>query len=146
MSHLIGARGSTPARAVSIIGPMSVASLSPGLTGEARRIVTEDLTAIHLGSGDVPVFGTPALLALIEEAAVAAVHGALPDGSTTVGLRVELEHLAPSRIGAEVRALSRLTAADGRRLTFECEAYDGDTVIGRATHQRIVVDRERFLA
>jgi fluoroacetyl-CoA thioesterase len=123
---------------------MSIASLSPGLVGEARRIVTEDLTAIRLGSGDVPVFGTPALLALIEEAAVAALHGSLPDGSTSVGMRVELDHLAPSRVGAEVRAIARLTAVDGKRLTFECEAFDGETPIGRAMHTRVVVERARF--
>ena len=120
-------------------------SLSAGLTGEARRVVSEDMTAVRLGSGDVPVFGTPALLALIEEAAVTAVRGALPDGATSVGVHVELDHLAPSRVGAEVRALATLTAVEGRALTFECEAYDGDTPIGRATHGRAVVDRERFL-
>ncbi|MGZ4205510.1 MAG: thioesterase family protein [Actinomycetota bacterium] len=118
--------------------------LTTGLMGEARRVVTDELTAIHLGSGDVPVFGTPALLALIEEAAVAAVHDALPDGSTSVGARVELEHLAPSRVGVEVRALARLIAVDGRALTFECEAYEGDKLIGRATHRRIIVERARF--
>lgn len=120
-------------------------SLSAGLRGEARRVVTDDLTAVRLGSGDVPVFGTPALLALIEEAAVTALRGALSDGSTSVGVRVELDHLAPSRLGAEVRALATLTAVEGRALTFECEAYDGDTLIGRAVHRRAVVDRERFL-
>ncbi|MGZ4190397.1 MAG: thioesterase family protein [Actinomycetota bacterium] len=123
---------------------MSTVSLTTGLMGEARRVVTDELTAIHLGSGDVPVFGTPALLALIEEAAVAAVHDALPDGSTSVGARVELEHLAPSRVGVEVRALARLVAVDGRALTFECEAYEGDKPIGRATHRRIIVERARF--
>ena len=119
--------------------------LSAGLVGEARRVVTDDLTAVRLGSGDVPVFGTPALLALIEEAAVTALRGALSDGLTSVGTHVELDHLAPSRVGAEVRALATLTAVEGRALTFECEAYDGETLIGRATHKRAVVDRERFL-
>jgi predicted thioesterase len=124
---------------------MTEVSLSAGLAGEARRVVTEDLTAIRLGSGDVPVFGTPALLALMEEAAVAAVHGALPDGATTVGSHVELDHLAPSRVGVEVRALATLTAVEGRALTFECEAYEGDKPIGRASHRRMIVDREKFL-
>jgi len=119
--------------------------LSAGLAGEARRIVTEDLTAVRLGSGDVPVFGTPALLALIEEAAVAAVHGALPDGATSVGSHVELDHLAPSRVGTEVRAFATLTAVEGRALTFECEAYEGEKPIGRALHKRMIVDREKFL-
>ena len=107
-------------------------------------MVTEDLTAIRLGSGDVPVFGTPALLALIEEAAVAAVHGALPDGATSVGAHVELDHLAPSRVGVEVRALATLTAVEGRARQFECEAYEGDKLIGRASHTRMIVDRKKF--
>ena len=124
---------------------MSEASLSAGLRGESRRVVTPEMTADALGSGDVPVFGTPALLALIEEAAVTALHGALSDGQTSVGTHVEMDHLAPSRVGAEVRALATLTAVEGRALTFECEAYDGDTLIGRAVHRRAVVDREKFL-
>jgi fluoroacetyl-CoA thioesterase len=118
--------------------------VTAGSTGEARRIVTSEQTAIALGSGDVAVFGTPALLALIEEAAVAAVHGQLADGMTSVGARVELEHLAPSRVGAEVRAIARVTRAEGRTLEFECEAYDGETLIGRATHRRAIVPRARF--
>lgn len=120
------------------------ASLSPGLTGEARRLVTDEMTAEHLRSGDVPVLGTPALLALIEEAAVASVRGVLPDGMTSVGGWVDLEHLAPARPGDEVRALARLTKVDGKRLSFECEAYEGDTLLGRALHRRTVVDRARF--
>jgi len=118
--------------------------ITVGSTGEARRIVTNEQTAIALGSGDVAVFGTPALLALIEEAACAALHGLLPDEKTSVGSTVELDHLAPSRVGAEVRALARVTAVDGRKIDFECEAYDGETLIGRATHRRAVVDRSRF--
>ncbi|MCA1830201.1 MAG: thioesterase family protein [Actinobacteria bacterium] len=119
-------------------------ALSAGLTGEARRIVTHDLTAAALGSGDVQVFGTPALLALIEEAAVASLHGSLDEGMTSVGASVTLEHLAPSHVGNEVRAIARLVAVDGKRLSFECEAYDGDTLIGRASHVRVVVARARF--
>lgn len=107
--------------------------------------MTAELTAENLGSGDVPVLGTPAVLALIEEAAVAAVRDALEPGATSVGTWAELEHLAPSRVGAEVRAAAELTAVDGRRLEFACEAYEGDTLIARARHRRLVVDRERFL-
>jgi fluoroacetyl-CoA thioesterase len=124
---------------------MGDGSLSAGLIGETRRVVTIEMTAERLGSGDVPVFGTPALLALVEEAAVTALRAALSDGLTSVGTHVELDHLAPSRVGAEVRALATLTAVEGRALTFECEAYDGEKLIGRATHKRVVVDRDRFL-
>ena len=117
-----------------------------GLRGEARRAVTADNTAEALGSGDVPVFGTPAVLAVIEEAAVAAIAEQLPDGATSVGVWVELEHLAPSRIGAQVVATAELTAVDGRVLHFECEAHDGDRRVASAKHRRSIVDRDRFLS
>jgi predicted thioesterase len=119
--------------------------LSPGLRGDARRVVTDDVTAIALGSGDVPVLGTPTLLALIEEAACAAVAGSIDDGRTSVGTWVELEHLAPSKVGASVIAAAELTAVDGKILEFTCEVRDGDVVVARARHRRAVVDRERFL-
>ena len=120
-------------------------TLSPGLRGEARRVVGDDATAIALGSGDVPVLGTPAVLALIEEAACAAVNGALDDGRTSVGTWVELEHLAPSKVWVEVVATADLTRVDGHTLEFSCEARDGETLVARARHRRAVVDRERFL-
>lgn len=127
----------------------TMTSLEPGLTGTAERVVTDDLLAIALGSGDVPVFGTPALLALMEQAAVAALLGALPDGSTSVGASAELQHIAPTWAGATVRASARLVAVDGRKLRFEIEAHEvtaeGELkLIGRATHARAVVDRARF--
>lgn len=120
--------------------------LEPGLRGEAARTVTAELTAEALGSGTVPVLGTPALLAMMEDAAVAAVAARLEQGTTSVGTWAELEHLAASKVGASVRAAAELVAVDGRELEFVCEAYEGDTLIGRARHRRVVVDRERFLA
>ncbi|MBI4729118.1 MAG: hypothetical protein HY775_06395 [Acidobacteria bacterium] len=118
--------------------------LAPGLRGAAARLVTRDLTAERLRSGDVPALGTPAVLALIEEAAVAAVAGALPPGLTTVGGWVELSHLAPSAVGARVDAAAELIAVDGRTLEFECRAHDGGRLIATARHRRVVVDRARF--
>jgi predicted thioesterase len=120
--------------------------LAAGLRGEARRTVTEELTAVALGSGDVPVFGTPAVLAMMEEAACAAVRPALADGRTSVGTWVELEHLAASKLGASVVATAELTGVEGRTLEFTCEAREGSRVVARARHRRAVVDRERFLA
>lgn len=117
-----------------------------GLRGEARRIVTADNTAEALGSGDVPVFGTPAVLAVIEESAVDAIRKELPEGATSVGVWVELEHLAPSKIGAEVVATSVLTAVEGRVLHFDCEAHDGDRLVAKAKHRRSLVTRDRWLA
>jgi fluoroacetyl-CoA thioesterase len=119
-------------------------SIAIGLTGEARRLVTSELTARALGSGDVDVFGTPALLAMIEEAALTTIASELAPEQTSVGMTASVEHLAPSRVGAEVRAVARVTAVDGRRVSFEAEAFDGETVIGRATHVRAIVDRARF--
>jgi fluoroacetyl-CoA thioesterase len=119
-------------------------AIAPGLTGEAERTVTTDLLASSMGSGDVRVLATPALLAMMEEAAVTAVRDALAGGTTSVGTWVDLDHLAPSRIGARVRAVARLERVDGKRLEFTCEAFDGDTLVGRARHRRAIVDRARF--
>jgi fluoroacetyl-CoA thioesterase len=116
-----------------------------GTRGEARRTVTSADTAEALGSGDVPVLGTPAVLALVEEAACAAIADRLEAGRTSVGTWVELEHVAPSAVGAEVIASAELTSADGTILEFTCEVRDGDRVVARARHRRAIVDRERFL-
>ena len=124
---------------------MERTALSPGLIGEARRVVTSELTAESLGSGDVPVLGSPAVLALMEEAACAAVAGALDGGATSVGTWAELEHLAPSGVGATVSATAELTTVEGRMLEFRCEAREGSKMIARARHRRAIVDREKFL-
>ena len=107
--------------------------------------VTESSTAEYIGSGDMPVLATPALAALMENAAMLAVAAELPEGSTTVGTRLELSHVKASAVGAEVTAEAVLTAVDGRRLTFRIEAREGDTLVGECIHERFVVDRKRFL-
>lgn len=121
-----------------------MSAIEPGPEGSATHVVTDADTARALGSGDVDVYGTPALCALIERAAVAAIADVLPDGKTSVGTRLELDHLAPSVVGAEVRAVATLIEARGSRLTFACEAFEGDTAIGRAAHVRVLVDRATF--
>jgi len=110
--------------------------------------VTEADTAAAVGSGDLPVLGTPRLLAWLEAATCAAVAPDLAPGSTTVGTRVDVEHLAASPVGAVVEAAATLTAVDGRVLTFEVSAHDRDSgdVLGRGRVTRAVVDQERFLA
>ena len=117
-----------------------------GLRGQAMRQVTADLTAERLGSGDVPVFGTPALVALLEAAAVNALAGHLGTGETTVGTRLELAHLAPTPVGAAVRAEAELVAVQGRTLTFAAKAFDHREQIGECRHERVIVHRDRFLA
>ncbi|MCO1599432.1 thioesterase [Micromonospora sp. RHAY321] len=120
-------------------------AFAPGLTARVELTVTDADTAQAVGSGDVPVLGTPRVLALAEAATVAATATAMPSGSTTVGTRVELEHLAPTVVGRTVRAQARLTAVDGRRLSFEVTVSDGDETVARGRVDRILVDRQRFV-
>ncbi|HEX9891060.1 MAG TPA: thioesterase family protein [Actinomycetota bacterium] len=120
--------------------------LEPGARAIVERTVTAEMTAQALGSGDVPVLGTPALLALMEEAAVRAVSGALEPGQTTVGARIEMDHLAPTAPGTTVTAQAVLTAVEGRRLTFAVTAEQDETVLARGSHKRVVVDRAAFLS
>src|SRR4051795_763592 len=107
--------------------------MQPGLTGSADLHVSPAAPAAALGSGAVDVLGTPRVVALAEAATVAAVRSALVPDETTVGTRVELDHLRPSAVGADVRADARLVAVDGRRLTFAGEVIDGGTVVARGT-------------
>jgi fluoroacetyl-CoA thioesterase len=120
--------------------------VQPGLVGEAKTLVSGSNVASAYGSGAVEVFATPAMIALMEGAASRAVQAALPEGSITVGTRVDVRHLAATPPGAEVRARAELLQIDGRRLVFRVEAFDQDEKIGEGTHERAVVDRERLLA
>lgn len=120
--------------------------LQTGLTHTSKTTVNEGNTAIALGSGDMPVFATPAMMALMENAAMLAVADELPEGSTTVGGHIESSHLKPSPIGAEVSATATLEKVDGRKLYFKVSASQGDTLIGEGTHLRFIVDKEKFLS
>ncbi len=117
-----------------------------GLRGTATIRVTAQNTAEALGSGDVPVYATPSLVALLETAAVNAVASHLSPGETTVGTWIEVTHLAATPVGMEVRAEATLSAVEGRRLTFTVVAHDAREKVGEGRHQRIVVARDRFLA
>jgi fluoroacetyl-CoA thioesterase len=122
--------------------------LTAGLHGTARAVVGDADTAAALGSGDMPVLGTPRLLALAEAATVAALAGRLPPGDTTVGTWVTLRHRRPSPVGSAVAAEAELTGVDGARLTFTFTARneDPDQLIGTGTIERAVVHRTPFLA
>jgi fluoroacetyl-CoA thioesterase len=120
--------------------------LAPGLIGETEMVVTEADTADRWGSGAVPVFGTPTLVGLMESAAVQALVGHLPPAQTSVGGRINVRHLAPTPVGMRVRARAELLEIEGRRLVFHVEAWDDTEQIGEATHERFVVDEERFIA
>lgn len=120
--------------------------LEKGLSQSVRIVVTPENTALYIGSGDLEVFATPAMLAAMENAAMLATALALPEGSTTVGAEISASHIKPSRIGATVTATAVLTEIDGRKLTFTVGAADDEGVIGEGTHIRYIVDRERFMA
>jgi fluoroacetyl-CoA thioesterase len=119
--------------------------LRPGLTGDVEHTVAERDTATALGSGDVPVLGTPKVLALAEAATVAALAGALADDQTSVGTAVRLRHRAASAVGARVRARATLTAVDGAALVFDVVVHEGDRMVADGQVERAVVQRERFL-
>ena len=108
--------------------------------------MTDADTAVALGSGDVPVLGTPRVVALAEEATVAAVSKALRAGETTVGTRVDIEHLRPSTVGATVEARATLEGVDDRRLEFSVSVSETGREVARGRVVRAVVDREKFLS
>ena len=117
-----------------------------GLKHTSELTVTDAVTAVRMGSGDMPVLATPAMMALMENAAMLAVADDLPEGSTTVGGHIASSHLRPSKIGDVVRAVAEVTKVDGRKIEFKVSAYSGDILLGEGTHLRIVVDRERFMS
>ena len=120
-------------------------TLSVGTAASVTLHVGEADTAVAFGSGDVPVLATPRVVALAEQATVAAVAGELPPGHTTVGYRVQLTHLAPSPVGASVRADVVLESVEGRRLVFRVSVTDGRGLVAAGYVTRVVVERERFL-
>jgi fluoroacetyl-CoA thioesterase len=120
--------------------------LQPGLVGEARTTVDRSNVASAYGSGHVDVFATPAMVALMEHAAINAVDRLLPQGAVTVGSAVSVRHLAATPVGLEVRARAELLEVDGRRLSFRVEAFDPTEKVGDGTHERYVVNLERILA
>ena len=117
-----------------------------GLNHTSELTVTDAVTAVRMGSGDMPVLATPAMMALMENAAMLAVADELPEGSTTVGGHIASSHLRPSKIGDVVRAVAEVTKVDGRKIEFNVSAYSGDVLLGEGTHLRFVVDRERFMS
>jgi fluoroacetyl-CoA thioesterase len=119
--------------------------LAPGLSAELAHIVTDADIASKWGSGLVPVFSTPALVGLMESAAVAALTGHLSPGQTTVGARIDVHHLAATPVGMQVRAYAELTMVEGRKLVFKLQAWDAVELIGEAEHERFVVDESRFM-
>ena len=117
-----------------------------GLKYESTVVVSQSNTAATMGSGDMDVFATPAMVALMENAAMLAVAAHLPEGSATVGTQMNTSHIKASPLGATITASAELTEVEGRKLTFAVKAWDEKGVIGEGVHTRFVVDRERFLS
>ncbi|SDG80338.1 Predicted thioesterase [Prevotella communis] len=120
--------------------------IETGLKYTSELTVTDDVTAVKMGSGDMPVLATPAMMALMENAAMMAVAKELPEGYTTVGGHIESSHLRPTKVGDKVTATAEVTKVDGKKITFKVAAYSGDTLLGEGTHLRFIVDKERFMS
>lgn len=121
-----------------------MADLAPGIVKELNITVAPEMTARHLGSGSAAVLATPYMIALMEGASQQSVAPYLPEGQSTVGIRVDVRHLAATPLGMNVRVRSELIAVDGRKLTFTVEAYDAVEKIGEGTHERFIIDLARF--
>jgi predicted thioesterase len=119
--------------------------IEPGSTASITYTTDNRSTAIALGSGDLPVLATPKVVALVEAAAVAAIAGLVPDGDTTVGAHIEVDHLAPTPIGGTVVTTATVVAVNGRRVDYEATVTEGATLVARATHVRYIVNRETFM-
>jgi predicted thioesterase len=118
--------------------------LQPGRTGSASILVTDAQLAPQLGSGSAPVFASPAMIALMEAAAVDCVERQLDAGQETLGVHLDVEHIAATPVGHKVTATAELIEKDGRKLVFKVEARDERELIGRGRHTRIIVDSARF--
>ncbi len=118
--------------------------LTLGLKGETTTIVTTENTAIAMGSGEAVVFATPAMLALMEKTAYLSVKNELEPGCSTVGTMVSISHVSASPVGAQIRCESELVEIDGKRLVFQVACYDNAGLIGKGSHERFIVQAEKF--
>ncbi|MBR3748524.1 MAG: thioesterase [Firmicutes bacterium] len=120
--------------------------LSVGIKGNLERTVTEELTAEALGSGLLPVFATPAAVALAEETAWKSVAGELEEGQGTVGTLMELAHIAATPLGMKVRCETELVEVDRRKLVFTVKIYDEKEKVADGRHERFIIDNAKFLS
>ncbi len=119
--------------------------LREGIMGSSETVVDENNIALTMGSGELEVFATPAMVALMEEAAAESVKPYIDEGSTTVGTALEIEHVSATPVGVSVRCESELCHVDGRKLVFNVTAYDNAGIIGKGRHERFIVEKERFM-
>ncbi len=118
--------------------------LEKGIKGLQKQIVTEDMTAAHIGSGLVQVFATPVMVALMEKTCALSVEPFLQEGESTVGTHLDISHCAATPQGMEVRCESELVEIDRRRLVFKVAAYDECGLIGEGVHERFLIDKDKF--
>jgi len=124
---------------------MELPEFERGLSARVELTVTDADTAQSLGSGDVPVLGTPRVLALAEAATVAATARQMPGGLTTVGTRAEIDHKAPTPLGRRITALATLAKTEGRKLIFDVVVRDGEELVAEVRVERVILDRQRFI-
>lgn len=123
-----------------------MSEIKPGIRGESQIQVNDSNTAIAYGSGEIPVFATPAMVGLMENAAYKSLEAVLPPGCSTVGTNVQVSHVAATPVGMKVTAKSELVEVGGKRLEFKVEAYDEKGLIGEGTHQRYIIEVAKFLS
>lgn len=119
--------------------------LNVGLKGSQTEAVTKDKTAEAMGSGGLPVYATPAMIALMEKTAMLSVEKELDEGCSTVGTKLEIEHVSATALGKEITCESELIEIDRRRLVFSVTAYDNAGVIGKGKHERFIIDCAKFM-
>lgn len=121
-------------------------SICVGMRARADAVVTNDNAAVTVGSGTLPVFATPCMCALMEEAAWKAIAPELSEGDSSVGTKLSISHVSASPVGIKVWAESQVTAVDGKRIEFKVSAYDEAGLIGEGTHERFIINSDRFLS
>lgn len=124
---------------------MDITNITPGMMAEQTTNVIEDFTARAIGSGSLAVYGTPAMIALMEAAAAAAIDPFLPSGFTSVGIHIDVQHIAATPVGEQVRARAEVTHVEGKRVEFVVQAWDDEELIGDGIHTRYVINTQNFM-
>ncbi len=119
--------------------------LEKGLQGQTALTVTDEKTAVSYGSGGIDVFATPAMIGIMENAAMKAVEAYLPEGMSTVGIRLDVQHMAATPKGMRVYAEAKLMEVKGKKLLFEVVAYDDEERIGEGIHERFIIEKQSFM-
>ena len=119
--------------------------ITVGMKGEVGTTAEREDTAKEVGSGDLLVYATPCMVALMEGAACEAIAACMKDTETTVGTALNIEHTSATPVGLEVRAEAQVTAVEGKVITFQLQAFDETGLIGKGTHKRVIVNSQKFL-